>query len=165
MTPAQLKAEIESGPLAASLAASWAAGNDTETARLLNVRDRPGLVPLEELAAYCLAAGITGGVQALDSLPIGTVISAGPPEVVMTLQLKGMLKTVMTLMVTDFRLTYADVLAPAFGAACDGLIALGIMTADDKAALLALSANRNSRASELGWSVSAGDIGEARNNG
>ena len=160
MTDAQLKAEIESGPLSATLAAPWAAGNDTETARILNVKDRPGLVPLDELSAYCLAANVTGGVQALDSLPVGTDLGGGAT---MTLQIKGMLKTVLTLMLTDFRLTYADVLLPAFGAACDGLIALGVMVAADKTALLAMSANRDSRASQLGWSVTHTNVAAARN--
>lgn len=162
MTPTELKTEIESGPLATTLAASWAAGNDTETARLLNVRDRPGLVPIRELSAYCLTAGITGGVLALDSMPVGADLGGGAT---LTMQIKGLLKTVVTLVQDDYRMEEADVLGAAFSGAVDGLIALGLAAAGDKTALQAMAQNRNSRASELGWSVSAQNVGEARNNG
>jgi hypothetical protein len=162
-TDAELKTEILSGPLAATLAASWAAGDDATTARLMNVRNLPGLVPIRELSAYCLTANITGGVLALDSIPIGGEIAAGVP---MTLQTKGLLKTVVTLVQDDYRLEEADVLSTEFGAALDGLIGLGLATLAHKTALQSLAANRQSRPESLGWgSVSPDQIGRARNNG
>lgn len=158
-TPAELRSEIETGPLAATLATSWAAGDDVETLRLLSVKRYPGPVPLDELSAYCLAASITGAVQALDEIRVGEEIMAGVP---MTLPMKGLLKTVLTLVQTDFRLTTADVKLPAFAAAMDGLISLGAATAEDKAALIAMGDNRHSRLDVLGWSVSHLQVGEAR---
>lgn len=161
MTPAELKTEIESGLMAAVLSDSWLAGNDSETARLLNVKDLPGYVPLNELSAYCLVNAITGGVQALDSLAVGAEIGDG---ISMTLPIKGVLKTVLTLMLTDFRLELADVLNPNFGAACDGLVGLGLMTAGNKSDILAMAQNRQSRAEALGFGfVTHQDVGNARN--
>ena len=53
MTPAQLKTEIQTGPLAAALAPLVAAGNDVGVAALLNARTLRGLVPILEMARYC----------------------------------------------------------------------------------------------------------------
>lgn len=151
MTPAQLKTEIQTGPLAAALAPLVAAGNDVGVAALLNARTLRGLVPILEMARYC-AKGITGGVQAALETPIGT---GG-----MTAQIKGALHTVMNLVQQDFRMEACDVDDPVFGSVCDGvLIPFGIMTATDKTNILALGANRQSRVEFLfGQQVSMNDI-------
>jgi hypothetical protein len=110
-------------------------------AAVLNKPDQPGLVPIVELARYC-AKGITGGVQAALETPIGT---GG-----MTAQAKGALHTVMNLVQNDFRMEFCDTSDPAFTSTIDGvLIPMGIMTAADKANLIALGNNRISRAEKL----------------
>lgn len=104
----------------------------------LNAPTERGPVPIEEVAAYCCRGGITGGVMAAIEIPIGT---NG-----MTVQAKAMLHTVLTLIQLDYRLSTADVDDAAFGAACDGLVSMGIMTGDQKTDLLALGANRTGKA-------------------
>lgn len=44
-TPAELKAELETGPLAAEIADAWANGRTGEVADALNRKDRSGYVP------------------------------------------------------------------------------------------------------------------------
>ena len=98
--------------------------------------------------------------MALIGIPIGSEIAEG---VTMTVATKAMLHTVLTLIQLDYRLSTADVDDPAFGAACDGLIALGVMAAADKTAILAMADDRLSRAGVLwGAGVTATQVGEAR---
>ena len=157
---ALLRTEITTGPKAAILAPLYAAGNDTGVAAELNKLDIRGVVPIVEMSRYC-AKGITGGVQAMLGIPIGTDIAPGTP---MTLQIAGALHTVMNIVQIDFRLEGCDVDDPAFNAVVDFvLVPFGIMTAADKVALLALANNRQSRAMvAVGQFVSAFDVGNAR---
>jgi len=157
---ALLRTEITAGPKAAILAPLYAAGNDTGVAAELNKLDIRGVVPIVEMARYC-SEGITGGVQALLSIPIGTDIAPGTP---MTLKIAGALHTVMNIMYKHTRLEECDVDNPAFSAVVDFvLVPFGIMTAADKVALLALGNNRQSRAMiAVGQPVSASDVGNAR---
>lgn len=161
MTPAELRTEILAGPLAAELAPLVAAGDATGVAAALNAKAIRGYVPIEALAAYCCERGITGGVMALLEIPIGGETTAG---VLMDVRTKGMLHTVMTLVQLDYRLEWVDVDKPAFVAACDGCIALGVMTGQHKADVLAMAANRQRRAEVAfgsGTSVSHEDVGLA----
>ena len=140
---ALLRTEITAGPKAAILAPLYADGNDVGVADELNKLDIRGVVPIVEMSRYC-AKGITGGVQAMLGIPIGTDIAPGTP---MTLQIAGALHTVMNIVQEDFRLEGCDVDDPAFAGVVDGiLIPFGIMTGADKTALLALGNNRQSRA-------------------
>ena len=161
-TPQQLRTEIESGPLAAELASHWSSGSDRDIAAILNDKRYAGYVPINELAAYCCTEGITGAILALDTIPIGTDLAPGVP---MSLQIKGLLKTVLTLVQIDFRLQLADVTLPSFGAALDGLLSLGVLTSGQRAAIVALGNNRQSRAEVAfgyGTTVSDSDVGNAR---
>lgn len=160
-TPQQIRAELDADPLSLGYAPLVAVGNDTATAALLNAKAYRGPVPIGELSAACLALGLTGGVLALLEIPIGSDIA---PGATMTLQTKGLLHQMLTLIQTDYRLESADVDDPKFAPGCDALIALGVIDAAGKTALLALGANRRSRADVLwGAAVSATQIGEARN--
>lgn len=161
MDHAALRAELLADPEGLGYAAPLAAGDDTAVAALLNARTLRGPVPIAELSAYCAQSGITGAVKALLEVPLGGPIAEGVP---MTLQLKGLLYTVETLLVTDYRLTTADVDDPAFGAALDGLQSLGVIDADKRAAVVALGDDQRSRAEVLfGGPVSATAVGTARN--
>lgn len=160
MDHAALRAELLADPEGLGYAAPLAAGDDTAVAALLNARTLRGPVPIAELSAYCAGSGITGAVKALLEVPLGTDIA---PDVPMTLQLKGLLYTVETLLVTDYRLSTADVDDPAFGAALDGLQSLGVIDADKRAAVVALGADRASRADALfGGPVTHLDVAAAR---
>lgn len=157
MTPSQLRTEVESGPLAEALAPLVAAGDDAGVAALLNARAYRGPVPINELSAKCLQLGLTGGVLALLEVPLGSEIAPGVP---MSLQVKGLLHQMLTLIQTDYRLETADVDDPKFGPGCDSLISLGVIDEAGKAALLALGANRRSRAEVL-WGVAVSASGVA----
>lgn len=111
-------------------------------ADILNKRDQRGYVPIVEIARYC-SRGITGGVQALIEIPLKSEIF---PGVTMDIETKGALHTVLNLVQQDFRLEACDTDDPKFGAVCDMLILFTVMSAEDKAALLALGDNRMSRA-------------------
>lgn len=154
LTPAErtaLLAEIGSGPLAAQLAPLMANANDWAVADLLNTPTERGPVPIVELSAYCTVNGITGGVEAVANT------STAPTE------LRGLCHTVLSLIRDDYRLTTADVDTVAFGAGCDGLIESGLMTSDQKTAILALAANRRGRGEiAIGRPVTPADIGECR---
>ncbi len=160
MDYAALHTEIASGPLAGTLAPLVLDAQDQAIADILNVRTRRGPVPIAELSSFCIVNGITGAVLALVEIPIGTNIVSGVP---MTLQIKGLLHTVRTLIQADFRLETADVDSSAFAGAVAGLIDLGIMSTDQGTAMTALAENRTSPAELLfGAPVTAHDCSQAR---
>jgi hypothetical protein len=110
-------------------------------ADLLNAKTLRGYITIRELSAYCVTRGITGGVLALDTIPVGTDIA---PETPMTMEIKGMLKTVITLIQDDYRLEEVDTDDAAFDQVTGGLQSLGLMTAEQTAELKAMGDNRAS---------------------
>lgn len=139
LTPAALLTEMQEGPLAAELAPLIGVGDYSGAAAVLNRRDYRGPVPLEVLSSYCVTRGITGTIQALDEIPLGGNLSA---EVVMTVDIKALLKTVLTIVQTDWRLTTADMDDPTAAGLFDGLSALGIITPQQQTEIDALANNR-----------------------
>ena len=139
---AALKTEIQSGPLAAELAPLVAAGRFHAAADVLNRKDYRGPVPLEELSSYCVNNGITGKVLALNKIPLGQTIEG----VTMTLELSGLLETVVTIVQTDWRLTVAEMDGPAAAQLFGGLAMAGIVTAQQQAEIDALANGRRGRA-------------------
>ena len=136
-----------------------AAGDDAGITAALNVQDQRGLVPIVEMARYC-AKGITGTIQALNEIAIGTDIAPGFP---MTVQIKAALHTVLNLVQIDFRLEACDTDDAAFGQICDLLVSLGAMQAADKTALSVLGADRQSRAEiALGRACTSADVESVR---
>lgn len=141
MTPTQLKTEIESGPLRAALAASWAGGNDTATAATLNdptlrTRSVPRTLSLTDLASL---AGIS------------------PASVAAVFN---------HIRFTDFRdvINKQDVAGSIAMATL--FAATGVITGDDLTAFTAYATASVtvacSRAAELGWSITPHNVGEAR---
>lgn len=164
MTPTQiaaLKTELTTDPAGVGYAPLVAAGAVgalrialTEPTRAVR---RP--VPIEVLSAYCAAAGITGSVRALLRLDLGQEIAPGVP---MTLQILALLYSAETLLVTDYRMTTADLDSPAMTAALDGLLAVGVVSAGQRTEILALADTTVSRAAGLGWDwVTDRDVVEA----
>lgn len=161
-TPAQIRSELQADPAGLGYAAPLAERRDNDLHRLMGERRFRGWVPIVELSAYCVEQGITGGILALDALPVADLPGADLPA---RLAVKGLLSTVRTLIQDDYRLELADTDLPAFGAALDGLIGLGVMTAGQKAALMAMGANRRSRLDVLGWAIGVDAISAALNEG
>lgn len=71
MTPAELKAEIDTGPLAAELAPFVAAGNDNDCAAMLNAMSQ-AVIALPTIGKGALLRGI---IPALDQLATGVNLS------------------------------------------------------------------------------------------
>lgn len=153
MDYAALRTELTTDPLSLGYAPLLAVANDWALADLLNAKQYRGPVPLRELSAYCVTAGILGACEAVATDP------ANPVE------LRGLCHTVLTLIRDDFRLETADVDTAAFGAAADALVAVGLLASGQKAAMLALAVNRASRAEVVlgyGTAVTPSDVGACR---
>lgn len=134
MTPAALRALILALADDHPAKVAYLAGNDEACATALRAKTIRGPVPIAELSSYCTSEGITGAVE--------TVAYEPPTGGAITFSLKALCRTVLTLIRDDYRLTTADVDHVKFGPACDGLIAAGLMTGDQKTAILALADNR-----------------------
>lgn len=148
MTPAELRSLILGLAADHPARVAFAEARDVDCAAALAVPVGRGPVPISELSAYCVKAGIVGGCEA-------AAWDADTP-----LPVKGLCFTVLSLVRDDYRLTTADVDDPAFGYACDGMIQAGLMTEEQKTAILALGASRTPLAV-----VSAHEVGNARNLG
>lgn len=139
MTPQQLRTLIDSQPDGSPIRVAYAAGDDTGVARLLSARSQRGYAPIRELSAYCVTQGITGTVLALDEISVGADIA---PGVTMTMQVKGLLKTIRTLIQDEYRLELVDLDAPQAAGLLDGLQSLGVISSAQRAAIVALGENR-----------------------
>lgn len=133
MTPAERKAAILALDENHSARVAFEEAQDELCAKLLNEKTLRGPVPITELSAYCTSEGITGLVEIIANEPTGGQI---------TLELKALCRTVLTLIRDDYRLTSADVDHVRFGPACDGLIAAGLMTTQQKEDIFALADNQ-----------------------
>lgn len=134
-----LRSLILAQPEGSPIRVAYAAGEDVECARLLSLQNQRGYVSIRELSAYCVTQGITGAVLALDEIPVGGAVGEG---VAMTLQIKGLLKTIRTLIQDEYRLEEVDMDAPQAMQLLSGLQSLGVITSTQAAAILALGDNR-----------------------
>lgn len=159
MDYAALKTLIQATTAAAE---RYAIGDDTGTAAVLNHRSQPGPVPLAEVAAFALATGLIGSVQALDAIPIGATIDA-QSGTVMTLQIKGLVRSVIAVIESTSRLATANFSSPSGAAMLNGLQSLGVLSTEVRQALVHLADNRLSLAeSTVGALVTADDIARTR---
>lgn len=153
MDSAALRTELLNDPLNLGYAPFMAVANDWALADLLNAKAYRGPVPLRVLSAYCVGIGVIGGCEAVAD------DTSNPVRV------RGLCRTVVTLIRDDYRLETADVDDPAFGAAADGLVGLGLMTIEQKAGMLGLAESRASRAEKVlgyGTVVTPSDVGACR---
>jgi hypothetical protein len=152
-TPAELKTEIESGPLAATLASSWNAGDDTETARLLNdptLRSAVFPMTVGDFANWLAGAGLLRAISAAQSHADEKVASL---SLLLMLKIQGDPSRTI-----DPRDTSTQDMFAAF-------VAVGIATEGHVAAFTADCTRACSRADELVWSVTSDAVGQARREG
>lgn len=152
MTPAELKAEIQSGPLAAELAPLWSTGNDSGVAAALNRKDRAGYVPARAVLAAILSDTTGFGADLLWLRKYGTTIDG---TLMTTAKKRLVIRLFSAIELSDYQLKFP----PAeLSAGCDVLGAPDAV----KAAILAAEVKVN-RAEELGWGgVSDFDVAKAR---
>lgn len=150
MTPAELKAEIETGPLAAELAPFVVSGNDAAIAAVLNERRGGTMLRSRLVSARAVLGEYPGGPQAaavvLDKLEAA---AASVPAV----------KWVMSFLKADG----VDIGSPATQGMLDQLAAGGLITADEATKLKSLGYAQASRAEiAFGQTVSPTDVSETR---
>lgn len=157
MTPDQLatlKSTIDGD---ATLAAYRNAGQDTQIADALNLRTQPGPVLYSDFQPAMLQMPCWGKIRVFGSL-------MAPPagmDLPTFQQVLGLCFVAIDLL-RDFHGATIDTSLPAFQAAMNGLVATGLMSADERAAVLALANNQRSRAEVLfGVLVGQGDVSEA----
>ena len=155
MTPQQLKAEIEGGPLAAVLAADWQAGRTGAVAARLNALGYGSLpwgVPWSTLATWAAGNGTRGAIEDHAGNPASPVRSIC---LAVLDTLRGSLQTTML-----------DLTSPATAALLAGLVAAGVMTAAQRAELVTIGTRPASRieilAGTLGAVVTISDVDQAR---
>jgi hypothetical protein len=155
MTPGELRAEIESGPLAAESAANSAAGNDVATAAAMNDRTRGETLPrpmrLTLFTQFLMSRSLLRKIrdsEASDALP-ATIRDV----------CYGLL-----LLLQSGADREVDPTDPPTVAMIDALVAAGVATTSDKAAWLTACRVPASRAEVLwgyGSSVTAEQVGLA----
>lgn len=152
MTPAELKTEITTGPLAAELAPFVAAGNDGQVAAILNDTTRGAtMLKLTMISARGVLSGYAGGPVAaaavLDKLESA---AATVPAI----------KWVMTFLKSDG----IDIGHPATQGMLDQLATGGVLTATEAAHLKALGVFPASRAEVLGTTIDITDVARSLRN-
>jgi len=159
MTDAELKAEITDGPLAPVLADSWAAGDDTRTAYLLNDtttgRTRPRDLPHGEFVGWMIRTDTIDAVEAAQ-----TEFTHADPTTQATIR-QVCKRAVRVFNTPALSILDADELAPLAVV----LAAVEVITDTRRDSLLALISEPCSRAQELGSSITPDDIGRARLHG
>ena len=143
---ALLKSEIESDPLGRN----YPAMSDTQVADSLNNSDRTKVVPISsaELLAWSAADGRLASIKAAIDGGVDSTAKSLAEAAYMMISRDG----------TSLDLSLADRVAML-----DGLVAYGILSADDKSDLVSKSTVSCSRAEELSLGrVRTGDVIQAR---
>lgn len=153
MTPAELKTEINTGPLAAELAPFVAAGDDLTVARILNRQDiaNKKSVPLDALANYLSEQGILANIAdaASDGANLG---HAAARKAVATLRLSR-----------ELGIRAINMQRASNQGLINNLVSAGLMTVGQANGLKALADILASRAEiAFGQSVSPTDVSETR---
>lgn len=157
MTAAELRTEITTGPLAAALAADWAAGNDTAVAAALNAATTTRLAPMR-ISVLPMFLAERGKLRAVCGAKDNVVYPASVRDVSFLLD-----KLMDGAADRD-----VDPGNPKHVSLLDALIAAGVLSADDKAAwLLACTAPASRAEAAFGAGVRVSDdlVGQARKAG
>lgn len=150
MTPAELNAEITTGPMAAELAPFVAAGNDARVAAILNDKTRftkTQRVTLKDMVRYLLDNGVWLGIidKAADTAPSAAKSSA---RVFLEVQKMGFIESL-------------DMGKPSSQGMLSALVSAGTMTAAHQTALTAMGVVPASRAEVLGATIDIQQIATA----
>lgn len=159
-TPSELRAEIESGPLAGELAPLWSAGADADVAAVLTRRDLPGYIPPVPLSKYLDTSGLTAALTLIRDHRLMPCAVDAVPSVAAPFGLYALASRVLSSIAQGFRPAKADV-----SAGCDALIGAGVMTSQQKSAILALEVKIGRVQQWLGdydATVTAANVEEAR---
>jgi hypothetical protein len=151
MTPAELKTEITSGPLATELAPLVAAGDDGQIAAILNDKryTRTERVLLRDIVRYLLDNGVWLTIvdKAADTVPSQAKNSA---RMFLEVQKMGFVESL-------------DMSKPSSQGMLSALVGAGVMTAAHQTAITNMGVVPASRAElAFGQSVSATDVSETR---
>ena len=150
-----LAVELGDDPLALGLAAA----SDAAAADLLNATTRtvPRDIPLGEFQSELIRLGKWASLKAVAAGPRPDGEAGALWDAIV-----GSIDLIMAGQATVIAMTRPQD-AALVGAQLDGLVAAGMLSADDRAALLALGVQPGSRAQELGIGfVTPSDIAEAR---
>lgn len=149
MTPAELKAEITTGPLSAELAPFVAAGNDGAIAAALNDKTRGTVMPKYRLiSARGVLSEYSGGpVDAAAVLDKLEAAAATVPAI----------KWVLSFLRSDG----IDIGSPVTQGMLDQLVTGGVLTATEAGNLKALGISPASRAEVLGTTIDIQQIATA----
>jgi len=155
MTPADLKNEILTGPLAASLSAAWASGDDVTIASILNIVNRPGGYVESRILVSVMALrnliGLVLMASRFQKLPDGSTCPFPLYTLFATVEV-GIFGNINPPLMFEIPL-----LTPALQA----LVGAGLIQAADQAAILAEEI-QVSRATQLGWTITIDDVAAAR---
>jgi hypothetical protein len=159
MTASELRTEILSGPLAATLAAPWAAGDDAGVARLLSAKTFTGFIPASELRKLLVQINLMPKLDLIRTHLLMPSANGVVPSVAATFGLFVIASRLQYILDAGLR---AEVAEMASGS--DSLIAAGLMTEQNKTAVLALEQkiSRIQVAFGVDSSVSAEAVAEAR---
>lgn len=152
MTPAELKAEIQTGPLAAELAPFAAAGNDGQVAAILNDKrfTKTQRVTLKDIVRYLLDNGVWLTIidKAADTAASQAKSAA---RVFVEVQKMGFVESL-------------DMNKASSQGMLSALVAAGTMTAAHQTALTNMGVVPASRAEVLGASITVTDVARAVRN-
>ncbi len=125
-------------------AAARLIGDHSQIAANLNTKDQRGLVPIRELSSACLLAGLTGR---LDFMYLSLAHKAALGTATEQEQAIGVgCAEALSLIRDDYRLETADIDSVRFQTALATFVLLGWLTEEQKDDIVALGANRRSRA-------------------
>lgn len=153
MSPAELKTEIQTGPLAAELAPFMSAGDDLSVARILNRQDiaNKKLVSLDDLANYLSDQGVLANIAdaAVDAT---NTAHAAARKAVSTLRLSR-----------ELGIRAINMQRPGNQSLISNLVSAGLMTTGQANGVKALADTLSSRAEIVfGQFVSPNNVSEAR---
>lgn len=158
MTPAQLRTEITTGPLAAELAVAWAEGRDEEIAEVINRKNQLGYVPARPMVAELAKRNLWGLVlygARHRLLPDGSACPYPLFVLFAACELAGFGTISPPIRMEIGPLT----------AGLSAMVGAGLISTDDRDAILDHE-QKISRAEQVwgyGTTVSITDVGEARN--
>jgi hypothetical protein len=158
-TPEQLYTEITSGPLKDELATPWSNGDDTSVAAILNRADMPGYIPAAPLQKYLTETGLIAVFDVIyNHLLLPSAMNAAPTAPT-PFGLYAMASQILTTLRNNYRAAIGQI-----STGCDALISFGLITAEQKTAILALEVKISQAQTVWGYDarITPDDVSKAR---